>query len=325
MRPPPHPLPVRISQALMLALWMVGHAHAAFPDRPVRLVVPFAPGGGTDLIARTLGAGMTRALGQSVVVDNKPGGGTIIGTEAVAKSAPDGYTLVVASFAHAVNPSLVARLPYSADKAFTPVILIGRGPNVLVVRPDSPYRHVKDIIAAAAANPDKLSYASQGNGTSAHLAGEMFTNLAKVRITHIPYRGAGPALTDLLGGQVDMMFATAAAASTFVDSGKLRAIAVTSSDRSAALKGVPAMAESVPGYAVESWYGLYAPAGTPAEVVAQLNAAAKKAVQAEDFRKKIEQEGLVVSAGPPEELDTYVRGEEARWRKIVRENSIKAD
>ena len=153
----------------------------------------------------------------------------------------------------------------------------------------------------------------------------MFTNLARIRMTHIPYRGAGPALTDLLGGQVDMMFATAAAASTFVDSGKLRAIAVTTPDRSAALKGVPAMAESVPGYAVESWYGLYAPAGTPADVIAQLNAAAKKAVQAEDIRKKIEQEGLVVSAGPPEELDAYVRGEEARWRKIVRENSIKAD
>jgi tripartite-type tricarboxylate transporter receptor subunit TctC len=304
---------------------MIGHAHAAFPDRPVRLVVPFAPGGGTDLIARTLGAGMTRALGQSVVVENKPGGGTIIGTDTVAKSAPDGYTLVVASFAHAVNPSLVARLPYATDKAFTPVILIGRGPNVLVVRPDSPYQSVKDIIAAATANPEKLSYASQGNGTSAHLAGEMFTNLARIRMTHIPYRGAGPALTDLLGGQVDMMFATAAAASTFVDSGKLRAIAVTTPDRSAALKGVPTMAESVPGYAVESWYGLYAPAGTPADVIAQLNAAAKKAVQAEDFRKKIEQEGLVVSAGPPEELDAYVRGEEARWRKIVRENSIKAD
>ena len=319
------PLLAKIVQALTLAVCMIGHVHAAFPDRPVRLVVPFAPGGGTDLIARTLGAGMTRALGQSVVVENKPGGGTIIGTDTVAKSAPDGYTLVVASFAHAVNPSLVARLPYATDKAFTPVILIGRGPNVLVVRPDSPYQSVKDIIAAATANPEKLSYASQGNGTSAHLAGEMFTNLARIRMTHIPYRGAGPALTDLLGGQVDMMFATAAAASTFVDSGKLRAIAVTTPDRSAALKGVPAMAESVPGYAVESWYGLYAPAGTPADVIAQLNAAAKKAVQAEDFRKKIEQEGLVVSAGPPEELDAYVRGEEARWRKIVKENSIKAD
>jgi tripartite-type tricarboxylate transporter receptor subunit TctC len=319
------PLLARIVHTMTLAACMIGHAHAAFPDRTVRLVVPFAPGGGTDLIARTLGAGMARALGHSVVVENKPGGGTIIGTDTVAKSAPDGYTLVVASFAHAVNPSLVARLPYVTDKAFTPVILIGRGPNVLVVRPDSPYQSVKDIIGAATANPEKLSFASQGNGTSAHLAGEMFTNLARIRMTHIPYRGAGPALTDLLGGQVDMMFATAAAASTFVDSGKLRAIAVTTPDRSAALKGVPTMAESVPGYAVESWYGLYAPAGTPADVIAQLSAAAKKAVQAEDFRKKIEQEGLVVSAGPPEELDAYVRGEEARWRKIVRENSIKAD
>ena len=300
-------------------------AHAAFPDKPVRLVVPFAPGGGTDLIARTLGVGMSQALGQPVIIENKPGAGTIIGTDMVAKSPADGYTLVVASFAHAVNPSLVPKLPYAADKAFTPVILIGRGPNVLVVRADSLYKTVKDIAAAAAAKPDRLSYASQGNGTSAHLAGEMFTNLAKVRMIHIPYKGAGPAITDLLGGQVDMMFATSSAVGAFIDSGKLRAVGVTTPERSVALQGVPAIAETVTGYAVESWYGLYAPAGTPADVVAKLNAAAKKAAQADEFRKKIEQEGLVVSAGSPEELDAYVRREEARWRKIVKENNIKVD
>jgi len=231
----------------------------------------------------------------------------------------------VASFAHAVNPSLMAKLPYAADKAFTPVMLIGKGPNVLVVRADSPYKSVKDVVAAARAQPEKLSYASQGNGTSAHLAGEMFTNLAKVKMTHVPYKGAGPAITDLLGGQVDMMFATASAVATFVEGGKLRALAVTSADRSPALKGVPTVAETVPGYAVESWYGLYAPAGTPADVVAKLNAAAKKAAQSPDFRKRIESEGLVVSAGAPNELDAYVRGEEARWRKIVKENNVKAD
>ena len=308
-----------------LAMAVVAPANAAYPERPVHLVVPFAPGGGTDLIARTLGNGMATALDQPVIVDNKPGAGTIIGTDMVAKSAPDGYNLVVASFAHAVNPSLMAKLPYPADKAFTPVILIGRGPNVLVVRANSPYKTVKDIVAVAAANPEKLSYASQGNGTSAHLAGEMFTNLAKVKMTHIPYKGAGPAITDLLGGQVDMMFATSSAVGAFIDSGKLRAVAVTTPERSAALKGVPAVAETVPGYAVESWYGLYAPAGTPADVIAKLNAAAKKAAQADEFRKKIEQEGLVVSAGSPEELDQYVRREEIRWRKIVKENNVKVD
>ncbi len=316
----------RLGTATCIAVTLAAPAHAsAFPDKPVRLVVPFAPGGGTDLIARTLGAGMSQALGQPVIVENKPGAGTLIGTDAVAKSPADGYTLVVASFAHAVNPSLVAKLPYSADKAFAPVILIGRGPNVLVVRADSPHKTVKDIVAAATARPEKLSFASQGNGTSAHLAGEMFTNLAKVKMTHIPYRGAGPAITDLLGGQVDMMFATSSAVGAFIDGGKLRAVAVTTPERSPALKGVPTVAETVPGYAVESWYGLYAPAGTPADAIAKLNAAARKASQAEEFRKKVEHEGLVVSAGAPEELDAFVRREEARWRKIVKENNIKAD
>lgn len=300
-------------------------ALAAYPDKPIRLVVPFAPGGGTDLIARTLGAGMAKELGQTVIIDNRPGAGTIIGTDAVAKSAPDGYTLVIATFAHALNPSLQPKLPFDTEKAFAPVVLVGRGPNVLVVRADSPYKTVNDVIEAARAKSGTLTYASQGNGTSAHLAGEMFTNLAKVQMTHVPYRGAGPAITDLLGGQVDMIFGTAAAVSTFIDSGKLRALGVTTPQRSPALKDVPAIAETVPGYVVESWYGLYAPAGTPPDVIAKLNAAAKKAAQTDDFRKKVESEGLVITAGTPAELDTYVRAEEARWRKIVKENNVKPE
>ena len=300
-------------------------ALAAFPERPIRLIVPFAPGGGTDLIARTLGARMSTELGQQVIIENRAGAGTIIGTDIVAKSAPDGYTLVIASFAHAVNPSLVSKLPYATDKAFTPITLIGRGPNVLVVRADSPYKSVADIVAAARAKPGKLNFASQGNGTSAHLAGEMFMNLAKVDMVHVPYRGAGPALTDLLGGQVDMIFGTAAAVSKMVDSGKLRALAVTTPESSAAFKGVPALGATVPGYAVESWYGLYAPAGTPAEVIQKLNAAAKKAARSPEFSKKVEQEGLAVVASDPAELDRYVRAEEARWRTIVKENNIKSE
>jgi tripartite-type tricarboxylate transporter receptor subunit TctC len=320
-----HAVITRLGAALAAAALTTSAAWAAYPDKPVKLVVPFAPGGGTDLIARTLGVGMAQALGQPVIVENKPGAGTVIGTDAVAKSAPDGYTIVIATFAHAINPSMVPKLPYAHDKAFTPITLIGRGPNVLVVRADSPYKSVADILSAAKARPGKLSYASQGNGTSAHLAGEMFTNLAKVEMIHVPYRGAGPAITDLLGGQVDMIFGTAAAVSSMVDGGKLRALAVTTPQPSAAYKGVPTVADTVPGYAVESWYGLYAPAGTPAEAIQKLNAAAKKAAQSPEFVKKVEQEGLAVIASDPAELDRYVRAEEARWRKVVKENNIKAD
>jgi len=298
---------------------------AAYPDRPIRLVVPFAPGGGTDTIARTLAAAMSTELGKQIIIDNKPGAGTILGTDAVAKSAPDGYNIVIATFAHAVNPSLVPKLPYAQDKAFAPITLIGKGPNVLVVRADSPYKTVKDIVDAARAKPGTLTYASQGNGTSAHLAGEMLTNLAGIQMTHVPYRGAGPAITDLMGGQVDLIFGTAAAVSPFVQSGKLRAIAVTSPQPSPSLKDIPTIAATVPGYAVESWYGLYAPAGTPPDVIEKLSAAAKKAARSPEFAKRIEQEGLEVTASDPAELDRYVKAEEVRWRKIVKENNIKPE
>lgn len=303
-------------------------AYAAFPDKPVKIIVPFAPGGGTDLVARTMGITMGQELGQPVIIDNKPGAGTIIGTDAAAKSPADGYTLVMATVAHVVNPSLQPKLPYNYEKAFAPVMLVGISPNVLVVRADSPLKSVKDLIDAAKANPGKLSFASQGAGTSAHLAGELFKNLTKTNITHIPYRGAGPAITDLLGGTVDVMFATAAAVGTFVESGKLRALAVTTATRSPSpgLSKVPTIAESgVPGYVADSWYGLYVPAGTPADVIARLNAAAKKAVQTEAFRKRVESEGLVIQGGSPEEFDRYAKGEEARWRKVVKENHITTD
>lgn len=304
---------------------MIAAAHAAFPDKPVRLIVPFAPGGGTDLISRALGAAMAQELRQPVVIENRPGAGTVIGMDAVAKASPDGYALVMATFAHAVNPSLLARTPYDNAKSFAPVSLIGRGPNVLAVRADSPFKSVADIVAAAKARPGALTYASQGNGTSAHLAGEMFDNLAGVEMTHVPYRGAGPAMTDVLGGQVDMIFGTAAAVSPLIASGKLRAIAVTSQQPSPAFKDVPTIAATIPGYAVESWYGLYAPAGTPETTIAILNAAASRAARSPEFLQKAENEGLTVTASSPDELARYVAGEEARWRKIVTENKIRLD
>jgi len=316
---------LRVCVCVIGSVLTIATTSAAYPDKPIRFVVPFAPGGGTDLIARTLAAGMSTELGQPIVVENRPGAGTMIGTDNVARSAPDGYSVVVASFAHAVNPSLQPKLLYGSNKAFAPVMLIGRGPNVLLVRPDGPYHSVSDILKAAKAKPGALTYASQGIGTSAHLAGEMFANLGKIELTHVPYRGAGPAITDLLGGQVDMMFATAAAASSFVDNGKLQAIGVTTTEPSSAFPGVPTIASTLPGYQVESWYGLYVPVGTPAAVIDRLNAAGRKASASADFVRKVEQEGLMISAGAPAELDTYVHAEEARWARVVKENAIKPE
>jgi tripartite-type tricarboxylate transporter receptor subunit TctC len=326
------PLPISLRRIGLAALaacglaWCIaapGVAHAAFPDRPLRLVVPFPPGGGTDLIARQLAEGMTQNLKQTVIVENRGGGSTIIGTEAVAKAAPDGYTLLLATFAHAVNPALHAKLPYSTFDAFAPVALIGRSPNVLVVSPKSPFKTVQELLAYARAHPGKLTFGSYGNGTSAHLAGEMFKSLAHVNMVHVPYRGSGPALTDLMGGQIDLMFSTVSSVSQLVKSGQLRALAVTSAQRSPSHPDWPTVAESgVPGYIVESWYGVYAPAGTPADAIARLNAALKAAVQAPNFRRNVEEEGLVLDVGDPGQLSAFVRSEADRWTRIIKDAGI---
>jgi len=318
------PLLKRFTVLLTLA-FALSHAQlaiAAYPEKPLRLIAPFAPGGCTDQMSRALGAGLSKVLGQTVVIENKPGAGTVIGMDLVARSAPDGYTLVLATFAHAGNSTLQSKLPYDSDQAFAPVALIARGPNVLVVRTESPFQSVKEIVAAANAQPGRLTYASQGNGTSAHLAGEMLQNLAKIELTHIPYRGASLALTDLLGGQVDLFIGTAAGVSPLIASGKLRAIAVTSPSPSSAFEGVVTVAATLPGYAVESWYGVYAPAGTPALIIDVLNAAIRQTVKNPDFIKKIENEGLTISVGAPSELEQYVQTEKNRWKKVILENKI---
>jgi tripartite-type tricarboxylate transporter receptor subunit TctC len=301
---------------------------AAYPDKPIKVIVPFAPGGGTDLVARTLAVPMSESLRQPIVIDNKPGGSTIIGTDALAKSPPDGYTLVVATLAHAVNPSLKAKLPYSQDKDFAPVILVGVSPNIVVVSADSPYKTFAEFLAAAKANPGKLSYASQGVGTSAHLAGELFNSMAGTKLTHVPYKGAGPALTDVIGGQVDVMFATASAVGSLIEAGKLRALAVTTPTRSTtpALAKLPTVAESgVPGYNAGSWYGYYAPAGTPPEVINKLNAAIKKGAQTPAFKSRVESEGLMIKTGTPEDFANFEKAEEIRWRKVIKDANISPD
>jgi len=312
--------------ALVVAAFSISDARAIYPERAIRIVVPFAPGGGTDVIARTLAQEMAKDLGVSIVIENKPGAGTIIGTQAVAVSAPDGYTLLMGTFSHAVNSSLSANLPYDPHRDFAPVAMIARSFNIVVVNPKSTILSIADLIAAAKVDPDKLSYGTFGVGTSAHLAGELFKDLAKVNLTAVPYKGAAPAITDLIGGQIQVMFTTVASAAALVESGRLRAIAVTSAERSPAFPQLPTVAEAgVPGYAAESWYGLFAPAGTPAGIIDRLNKSAALAVKSEAFKRLGANEGLAMIARPPEELDRYVRGEEQRWRRVIQDAGIKVE
>jgi tripartite-type tricarboxylate transporter receptor subunit TctC len=310
----------------LLASFSAGDALAGFPDRVIRIVVPFAPGGGTDVIARTLAQEMAKDLATTVVVENKPGAGTIIGTQAVAASEPDGYTLLMGTFANAVNPSLGAKLPYDPHRDFAAVALVARSFNIVVVNPKSPFQSMADLIAAAKTDPGKVTFGTFGIGTSAHLAGELFKNLAGVNLTAVPYKGAAPAITDLIGGQIQVMFTTVASAAALIESGQLRALAVTSAERSPAFPELPTVAEAgVPGYAAESWYGLFAPARTPSDVIDRLNRSAALAVRSEPFKRLGVNEGLIMVAQPPGELDRYLRGEEARWRKVIEEAGIKVE
>ena len=297
----------------------------SFPNRPIKIIVPFTAGGTTDILARSIGQKLAEYWGQPVVVDNRPGAAGWIGITAMAKSPPDGYTigLTISSIIYA--KSLYNKLPFDIATDFEPVSIISRSAIALTVPAQFPANNLQEFIQYVRKNPGKCSYGSFGQGTSAHIFGETLNMTAKLDVVHVPFKGAAPIVTDLLGGQVDMMFATAAAVAPHIASGKLRALAVTSAERSSAMKSIPAIAETVKGYSVESWYGLFAPAGTPADVIAKLNAAAKQSTQTVEFRRKLEPEGLAVSTGTPQELDTYVKREEARWRKIVKENNIKPD
>jgi tripartite-type tricarboxylate transporter receptor subunit TctC len=297
-----------------------------FASQVTRIIVPFAAGGGTDIISRTLAQEMSKALGGNVIVENKPGAGTVIGTEYVAEAKPDGHTLVMATFAHAVNPSLHAKLPYDTDKAFAPVALVARSFNIVVVNPGSGINSIADLIAAAKAKPGALNYGTFGPGTSAHLAGELFNSLAQVKMTAVHYKGAAPAITDLLGGTIQVMFTTVASAAPLVKAGKLKALAVTSATRASAFPDLPTIAEAgVPGYAAESWYGVFAPAKTPPSIIALLNKAIGDSLHSPAFNALVENEGLVMVGGAPEQLGTYVQAEEARWRKVVHDAGIEIE
>jgi len=297
-----------------------------FATKPIRMVVPFPAGGGVDVIARALADGLARELGQPVVIENKSGAGTAVGNDAVAKAPPDGLTILLNTNAIAIIPSLNPKLPYATETAFAPITLVGRAPIVAVVRAESPLRTGVDFVASARAKPGALTYGSAGNGTSTHLSAELLKVTAKVFITHVPYRGAAPMFTDLLGGQIDVGFATLPSVAGFLNSGKMRALAATSAKRSPLLPDVPTFEEAgAKGYQADVWYAAFAPAGTPPTVVKQWHAAFKRAAESEDFRKRATAEGLVVTMDSPEETTRIVRAEEAKWRRVVKEQSIKPE
>jgi tripartite-type tricarboxylate transporter receptor subunit TctC len=312
--------------ALVLSLLSGDKAFADYPDRVIKIIVPFAAGGGTDAITRVLAQEMAKDLGGSMIIENKPGASTIIGAQVVASAEPDGYTLLMGSFAHAVNPSLNPKMPFDPDKDFAPIALVARSPNIAVVNPKSSFRSIADLIAAAKAEPDKISYGTFGTGTSAHLAGEMFKRMAGVNMTMVPYKGSAPAITDLIGGQIQVMFATVASAASLIEDGQLRALAVTSAERSPAFPQLPTVAETgLPGFEAETWYGLLAPAKTPPDIIERLNKSAARAVQADAFKKLSVNEGLVLIAAPPQEFGRYYRSEVERWRKVIEQAGIKAE
>lgn len=305
----------------------IAQAEANWPSRPIKWVVPFPPGGAMDAIARTLGDQAARELGQPFVIENRPGAGGNVGADYVAKQPGDGYTIMITSIGMATNPALYAKLSYDPVKDFAPISLLAVVPNVLVVNAaKSADKSVKDVLAHARREPGKLTYASAGNGTSIHLAGEMFAALAGVQLLHVPYKGSGPAVTDMLGGQVDLMFDSITSARPHIQSGKLRALGVTTARRSSALPDVPTIAEvGVPGYEVSPWFAVFAPAGTPAAVLARLNQVLNSAMKQPDTLKKLAGVGAEPIGSTPQELATHLSQELDRWGRLIKERNIRLD
>jgi tripartite-type tricarboxylate transporter receptor subunit TctC len=298
-----------------------------YPAKPVRLIVPFAPGGGNDVIARLLGQKLSETWKQQVVVENRPGAGGNIGAELVAKAPPDGYTLLLGhTGVFAINPSLYPKLSYDSQKDFSPVSLLATAPLVLVVHPNVPANSLRELIALAKAQPGKLNYASSGSGTGAHLSGELLRSMAKVDLTHVPYKGTAPAMTDLMGGQVQMMFSVLPAVLPHIRSGKLKAIAVTGKQQTSLLPGVPTMAESgVPGYVSTLSYGVLAPAKTPDAVVKEINGQVAKVLATPEFRERLAFEGAEPLGGSPADFAAVIKAETEKWAKVVKDSGAKAE
>jgi len=302
-------------------------APEAWPTKRITYVVPFAPGGNTDTLARIISEKLTGTLGQPVIVDNKPGAGGNIGSDFVAKAKPDGYTILGGTISsHAINSSIYPKMPYDATKDFEPITLIASSPLVLAVPANSPYKTAKDLLAAAKAKPGDLTFASAGTGTSPHLAGELLKSVTHVDVTHVPYKGSGPAVTDLIAGHVQFMFDTALIVGPHIKAGKLRPLAVTSSKRVKTLPDVPTLVEAgVPGYEIGSWQAIFAPAGTPKPIVQKLNTSIVGVLKMPDVQERLAGLGMDTVAGTPDELGQFQKAEVVKWSKIVKEANIKPE
>ncbi|WP_316156808.1 tripartite tricarboxylate transporter substrate binding protein [Cupriavidus sp. BIC8F] len=317
---------MRAALAGVLATTALGAtAQAPFPtQKPITLVVPFAPGGGNDILARVIAPKMGQVLGQTIVIENKPGAGGNLGTDYVAHAAPDGYTLVIASSQVTMNPFLGMKVPFRIERDFEPVGLIASVPIMLVANPDQPFRTLQEFIRFTRANPGKLSYSSPGPGTPQHLAGEVFARLNKTELLHVPYRGTGPSITDLMGGQVQISFATFASSIQYVRAGKLRALGIAGKKRSKLMPDLPTFAEAgITGYDAELWYSMLAPARTPKAVVDKVNAALVAALKSPDVAEQLARQGFEAQASTPAELKAYIGKEMSRWQRVIQDNNIK--
>lgn len=311
--------------ALGLVVSVTAQAQA-YPGKAVKLVVPYPPGGPTDIVARVIGQKLFEQTGQQFIVDNRAGAGGNIGAEAVARSPADGYTLLIATTAHAINMSLFKKLGYDTLKDFAPVSLLTYGPLVIVTHPSLPVQNVRELIALAKAKPDSINFASSGNGQSTHLSGELFNTMAGVKMTHIPYKGSAPALTDVMGGQASLMFDTMLSAMPFVKAGKLKALAVTSATRSPAAPDLPTVAESgIPGFETFAWNGVLVPLGTPKDVVARLSAELKRAMEAPEVKERFSAQGFAAAWNTPEAFGTFLQAEVDKWSMVVKASGTTVD
>lgn len=302
-------------------------AAQAFPNKQIRIVVPFPPGGATDILARAVAQDLQKGFGQSALVENRPGAGGNLGADLVAKSPGDGYTLLMGTVGtHGINVALYSKMPYDAVKDFAPITLVALVPNVLVVHPSLPVKSVRDLIDLAKREPGKLNYASSGNGTSIHLSAELFKSMAGVSLLHIPYKGSSPALADLVGGQVGLMFDNLPSALPFIRAGKLRAVAVTSSKRAPVLPELPTIAEAgLPGYEASSWFGILAPASTPRDVVGKLHDAIVKGLATPETSERLASQGAEQVGNTPEQFAVFIREEIDKWGKVVKAAGAKVD